>query len=46
MKGIIEELWRGDIIPQENCRINSMEMKEASRLHIAAPRRFGEEYDR
>ena len=28
MKGIIEELWRGDVIPQEDSRINSKEMKE------------------
>jgi hypothetical protein len=28
MKGIIEELWRGNVIPQEDSRINSKEMKE------------------
>ena len=28
MKGIIEELWHGNIIPQEDSRINSKEMKE------------------
>ena len=28
MKGIIEELWRGNIIPQEDSRTNSKEMKE------------------
>ena len=28
MKGIIEELWRGNIIPQEDRRTNSKEMKE------------------
>lgn len=28
MKGTIEELWHGNIIPQENSRTNSPEMKE------------------
>lgn len=28
MKGTIEELWRGNIIPQEDSRTNSTEMKE------------------
>ena len=28
MKGIIEELWHGNIIPQEDSRTNSPEMKE------------------
>ena len=28
MKVIIEELWHGNIIPQEDSRINSKEMKE------------------
>ena len=28
MKGSIEELWRGNIIPQEDSRTNSTEMKE------------------
>ena len=28
MKGIIEELWHGNIVPQDDSRINSKEMKE------------------
>ena len=28
MKGIIEELWRGNVIPGEDSRTNSKEMKE------------------
>ena len=28
MKGTIEELWRGNIIPQEDSRTNSKKMKE------------------
>ncbi len=28
MKGTIEELWRGNIIPYEDSRTNSKEMKE------------------
>ena len=28
MKETIEELWHGNIIPQEDSRINSLEMKE------------------
>ncbi len=28
MKGTIEELWHGNIIPQEDSRTNSQEMKE------------------
>ena len=28
MKGTIEELWHGNIIPQEDSRTNSPEMKE------------------
>ena len=28
MKGTIEELWRGNIIPQEDSRSNSQEMKK------------------
>ena len=28
MKGIIEELWHGNIIPQEDSRTNSKKMKE------------------
>ena len=28
MKGTIEELWRGNIMPQEDSRTNSKEMKE------------------
>ena len=28
MKSIIQDLWRGNIIPQEDSRINSKEMKE------------------
>ena len=28
MKGTIKELWRGNIIPQEDSRTNSTEMKE------------------
>ena len=28
MKGTIEELWHGNIIPQEDSRTNSLEMKE------------------
>ena len=28
MKGTIEELWHGNIIPQEDSRTNSKEMKE------------------
>lgn len=28
MESIIKELWHGNIIPQENSRTNSKEMKE------------------
>ena len=28
MESIIKELWHGNIIPQEDCRTNSKEMKE------------------
>ena len=28
MEGIIKELWHGNIIPQEDSRTNSKEMKE------------------
>ena len=28
MKGTIEKLWHGNIIPQEDSRTNSLEMKE------------------
>ena len=28
MRGMIEELWHGNIIPQEDSRTNSSEMKE------------------
>lgn len=28
MKNILGELWRGNISPQENCRINTPEMKQ------------------
>ena len=31
MKGTIEELWHGNIIPQEDSRTNSPEMKELLR---------------
>ena len=30
MKSIINELWHGNIIPQEDSRTNSKEMKESS----------------
>ena len=28
MRSVIEELWHGDIVPQEDSRINSKEMKQ------------------
>ena len=28
MESIIKELWHGTLIPQEDCRTNSKEMKE------------------
>ena len=28
MKSIINEIWHGNVIPQEDSRINSLEMKE------------------
>ena len=28
MKSIINEIWNGNVIPQEDSRINSLEMKE------------------
>ena len=34
MKSIIQDLWRGNIIPQEDSRINSKEMK-ALQIYMA-----------
>ena len=36
MESIIKELWHGNIIPQEDSRTNSKEMKEYILLRIQA----------
>ena len=38
MKSIIKELWHGNIIPQDDSRINSKEMKELPWVYGAASR--------
>ena len=47
MKSIINELWHGNIIPQEDSRINSKEMKEflgyMSRHHEDLEKSFSDE---
>ena len=47
MKGIIEELWRGNVIPGEDSRTNSKEMKELlgymARHHEDLEKIFSEE---
>ena len=47
MKGTIEELWHGNIIPQEDSRRNSKEMKEVlsymSRHHENLEKSFTDE---
>ncbi len=47
MKSIINELWHGNIIPQEDSRTNSKEMKELlgymSRHHEDLEKSFSEE---
>ena len=47
MSSIIKELWHGNIIPQEDSRINSKEMKELlgymSRHHEDLEKSFSEE---
>ena len=47
MKGIIEELWRGNVIPGEDSRTNSKEMKELlgymSRHHEDLEKSFSDE---
>ena len=47
MKGTIEELWHGNIIPQEDSRTNSKEMKELlgymARHHEDLEKTFSEE---
>lgn len=47
MKGIIEELWRGNVIPGEDSRTNSKEMKELlgymARHHEDLEKSFSEE---
>ena len=46
MKSMIKELWRGNIIPQEDSRTNSKEMKELlgymSRHHADLEKSFTE----
>ena len=39
MESIIKELWHGNIIPQEDSRTNSKEMKELLGLYGEASRR-------
>ncbi len=41
MKSMIKELWHGNIIPQEDSRTNSNEMKKLPRIHGKASRRLG-----
>ena len=47
MKGTIEELWHGNIIPHEDSRTNSKEIKELlrymSRHHEALEKSFSDE---
>ena len=47
MRSIINELWHGNIIPQEDSRINTKEMKELlgymSRHHEDLEKSFSEE---
>ncbi len=47
MKGIIEELWSGNVIPGEDSRTNSKEMKELlgymSRHHEDLEKSFSDE---
>ena len=47
MKSIINELWHGNIIPQEDSRTNSKEMKELlgymSRHHDDLEKSFSDE---
>ena len=45
MKSIINELWHGNIIPQEDSRTNSKEMKELIR-YIARHTRLWEAYEK
>ena len=50
MKSIINELWHGNIIPQEDSRTNSKEMKEflgyMSRHHEDLEKSFSDEQKR
>ena len=32
MKNVIQELWNGNIMPQDDCRNNSKEMKVSSKV--------------
>ena len=41
MKSIINELWHGNIIPQEDSRTNSPQMKELLGLYVKASRGLG-----
>ena len=47
MKSIINEIWRGNIVPQEDSRINSKEMKELlgfmARHHETLEKSFSDE---
>ena len=47
MKNVIQELWNGNIMPQDDCRNNSKEMRELlgyiSRHHEALAKTFTEE---
>lgn len=47
MKSIIQELWQGNIVPQEDSRTNSKEMKELlgyiSRHHADLEKSFTDE---
>ena len=49
MKGTIEELWHGNIIPQEDSRTNSPEMKELlsymARHHENLEKSFSDEQE-
>jgi hypothetical protein len=44
MKNVIQELWNGNIMPQDDCRNNSKEMRELlgyiSRHHEALAKTF------
>ena len=42
MRSIINELWHGNIVPQEDSRTNSKEMKELLGYIVTTPRGLGE----